>query len=1107
MTYPPSLRRLAGVLLLFACLPAFLGAKAPAMKRFHVPAGDAAVTLKQFIEQSGEEVVYLVDSVRGVTTQPVRGKHVPREALRRMLAGTPLGVRVDEQTGALTVSRPAPAPVVKQPPPAAAPPAVTVALDDEILELSPFAINVRRDQGYNALESNSLTAFRLDLEKMPATAQVFTSTFIEDVAATSVQEVLVNYSGIVGADPNNTGAALNNLPGDRDGSGGHLGIRGLASLPPKRDGLTGPRSTARTALGHNDTFSLERIELIEGPQSLLYGAVGGGGVVNVVSKRPVFNWHRTTASFRFDQEGGRRAVLDANHGTERFAVRVAALAGASRTVRENLGSDDRGLYVAVGARLGRDTTLRLFHELTAARGNVAFTPSSGDLGNFFYLKDASGAIVRDAAGLPVLDPADPRRGQDPRYLALTGQLDDLRGVLWDDPVDFAHISSAGSWWSSERIRNNYSGLTLETRLPRGFAAQLTAIYSETLDERVTVSKNLVPAAGHPGAGTNPLAETAVRFTPGLNLQSDRNRAVRLNLLHQGHLDLGRWQGESQTVFGLEWGHQGPAFASSGIDHLYYLADASGNVVTNPAIALDYGRIPLGSLYYGVQHGVPRKPFFQPATGRVTVNGQTYVLQPRIRRDPARVNAANPFGFVPNNPTPGNPNGFSGNWNLGADTRSSLFSVANYTEWWGGRLTTLAGASLNRFDTTNVGPTFIARVEPHDYWGYQVGASYALRPWLRAYTAVSTAGQASGSTRDFYGVPLKVPKARAPAPEIGLKLRTADDRFSLLLSCNLTTEVENETRNAGLDFFNAVNPDGINGRYNAGDQWINLDRRSSSTELVLTARPTPQWRLRLSAVRLDGEITRTVGYAQLYNDQFRTSGDTVVYADGTPVLVDPVTGVPVAAGGTPLTLAMINDPAGVLFAAPHADSGAITNPALRAALGAHEVALAHGGAAATGVPGFPLSALQYDWPGRGDGRITVVRAGDRNTGINEYAFNFQSQYTVGSGPLKGLGMFASIRTFVRNRAYYTQVFPAGSTGSAVQAERVLYRLPDSTIVDLNLSYRRRLGPRWEWTTQLNVNNVFDRSEVTVMPNPANAAQPRARLSDLPRQFIWTNTFRF
>jgi len=329
----------------------------------------------------------------------------------------------------------------------------------------------------------------------------------------------------------------------------------------------------------------------------------------------------------------------------------------------------------------------------------------------------------------------------------------------------------------------------------------------------------------------------------------------------------------------------------------------------------------------------------------------------------------------------------------------------------------------------------------------------------------------------------------------------------MLSYNLTTKVENETRNAGLDFFNAVNPAGINGRYNSGDQWINLDRKSQSTELVLTARPTKTWRLRFSAVKLDGEITSTVRYAQLYNDQFRLSAGTAVYADGTPVRVDPATGATVANGGVPLTLAMINDPLSLLYAAPDADSGSITGPLLRLALGATPVALAHGGASATGVTGLPITALQYDWPKRGEGTITVVHAGDKNTGINEYTFNFQSNYSFDAGPLKGFGVFASVRAFARNRAYYTQVFPTSDTGSAVQARRVLFRLPDATVVDLNLNYTRKLWGRFDWTTQLNINNVFDHSEVTVAPSPTNAAQLRARLSDQPRQFIWTNTFRF
>ncbi|HEY9155619.1 MAG TPA: hypothetical protein VIM69_10845, partial [Opitutaceae bacterium] len=45
-----------------------LNAADTATKKFDIPKGDAAVTLRLFVEQSGEQVVFLVDRVRGVTT-------------------------------------------------------------------------------------------------------------------------------------------------------------------------------------------------------------------------------------------------------------------------------------------------------------------------------------------------------------------------------------------------------------------------------------------------------------------------------------------------------------------------------------------------------------------------------------------------------------------------------------------------------------------------------------------------------------------------------------------------------------------------------------------------------------------------------------------------------------------------------------------------------------------------------------------------------------------------------------------------------------------------------------------------------------------------------
>jgi iron complex outermembrane receptor protein len=46
-------------------------------REFRVPAGDAAETLREFARQSGDQIIYLEDKVRGQRTRPIRGQLVP----------------------------------------------------------------------------------------------------------------------------------------------------------------------------------------------------------------------------------------------------------------------------------------------------------------------------------------------------------------------------------------------------------------------------------------------------------------------------------------------------------------------------------------------------------------------------------------------------------------------------------------------------------------------------------------------------------------------------------------------------------------------------------------------------------------------------------------------------------------------------------------------------------------------------------------------------------------------------------------------------------------------------------------------------------------------
>ena len=81
---------------------------AAAEKQYNIRTGDATVTLAQFAAQSGEQLVYLVDNVRGEKTNAVAGRFTARRALEQMLQGTALAVTQDDTSGALVVGRKSP---------------------------------------------------------------------------------------------------------------------------------------------------------------------------------------------------------------------------------------------------------------------------------------------------------------------------------------------------------------------------------------------------------------------------------------------------------------------------------------------------------------------------------------------------------------------------------------------------------------------------------------------------------------------------------------------------------------------------------------------------------------------------------------------------------------------------------------------------------------------------------------------------------------------------------------------------------------------------------------------------------------------------------------
>src|SRR5690242_2442541 len=106
---PAPIPAFAGLIL--RLLPLFLilsvGARSSndSKKSFNIPSGVAGQTLKQFAAQAGCEIVFSAALVSQVSTNAVEGEWSPNDALKQMLANTPLVATQDQKTGAIAVRR------------------------------------------------------------------------------------------------------------------------------------------------------------------------------------------------------------------------------------------------------------------------------------------------------------------------------------------------------------------------------------------------------------------------------------------------------------------------------------------------------------------------------------------------------------------------------------------------------------------------------------------------------------------------------------------------------------------------------------------------------------------------------------------------------------------------------------------------------------------------------------------------------------------------------------------------------------------------------------------------------------------------------------------
>ena len=968
-------------------------------------------------------------------------------------------------------------------------PPVPVKVDEEAVVLNVFEVSADKDDSYGALNSNSITRFNAELNKLPITADVYNEALMRDINASSVEQMISAFTAGAGFSSSDGPASTQTAqPGDR-ASNSYIQLRGLTAPGMQRDAfmsLATFSNTGSTATGQTNNFDIERAEVIMGPQSLLYGNGGAGGVINLVSKQARFK-RKPTGSLKLqtDEYGGTQGIVDYGWGNDRIAIRVAAIQQNGQTRRTNLNSKLDGQYVQLAARLFGNTVLRLIGQQTSNNRNIASNLT------FTGLNAAN----------------DARNGQFLHYLLATNQINASAtgasggGPIAGGAINWDNVDSFIGWRFSERTVNTMGTLTLETQWTKSISSQFAIGYKD-FDNRLFNAGTLSMQA--PNVVANSTVVRAVGGTGGQpaqeSIQPAKTFPARFSVAFENQLFGGR--AKSQSIIGADYTRINSAFIGYG----YYRADADWNVIVNPAtLAVNNGRTVIGPVLWPMGTTPPAYAAWKPGTGRVVWQGANYV---RMQQNPSiasAVTAENPLGVTLG----------GGNYNLVRTVSKGIYGV-NDTQWLNGKLNTLLGfrASSAYQQTLNQGSALTVtnpksgarKVSDEKFVSYSVGANYAVREWLRPYFAISDSyNPPTAQNNDPIGQePLA---AHSVGGEVGLKVQNESGTISGSLAL-YHTSAKNETFFVTSTLAFQINPSGLNGRFGGSPSTIiNVDRKSDGVQLAVTANPNKNLRLRLSAAAIRGEIGNTVTYKALYNDQFyANAAGQVTYRNGAVVYVPPTFSaarptVPEGtAGAIPLTIAALSTPGNSYYANPLAISGQINSTAARTTLSVVDPV---NGPILTGATGLPASAIQINPGYTPPSEIPVTKAGEGTTNYPALSSNFTGVYTFTNGLARGfrLGGTANVAWF--NRRYYYYPNGVGPT-----AERRLFSFPTQSRFDLLVGYEKRFG-RYSLNTQLNVANMFNSYRVIITPNAITgyAGPNNAVFDGQPRYWTLSTTLGF
>ncbi|MET3580996.1 iron complex outermembrane receptor protein [Mesorhizobium robiniae] len=237
--------------------------------RFSIPAQPLPSAIEAFIRATGWQVGYATGVAGAKRSNAVSGTMPPRQALQAMLSGTGLQVRMTGAAIAAVVA------------PRADTTGAVEPADGAQVVLDPIDVQGRIEtawgpvEGYVATRSASGSKTDTPLIETPQSVSVVTADQIANQKAVSVAEALSYTPGIT-----MQSQSFSRMVDD-------VNIRGFDAAGPSgnllRDGMKYQSAVYDLA---TEPYGLERLDVLRGASSMLYGQLAPGGVINGISKRP-----------------------------------------------------------------------------------------------------------------------------------------------------------------------------------------------------------------------------------------------------------------------------------------------------------------------------------------------------------------------------------------------------------------------------------------------------------------------------------------------------------------------------------------------------------------------------------------------------------------------------------------------------------------------------------------------------------------------------------------------------------------------------------------------------------------------------------------------------